>query len=90
MSSELPHEKISAAGWLAWVKTSERVGDYIQAYDIANKGLADYPDDLALKHRAVLCLARSGGLERATTEFAERGLAEAAAEGEHADADSEP
>ena len=50
------HRK-SPEEWLAEVNRCERDGELFRAYDIAMRGLSEYPDALALKHRAVLCLA---------------------------------
>ena len=44
-------------------------GDLARAYDLCQDGLRDRPDDFWLKHRAVLCLIRSGALERASTAY---------------------
>lgn len=45
-----------ASAWLAAVRESERRGELLAAYDIAERGLERYPDDVPLKHRAVLAL----------------------------------
>jgi class 3 adenylate cyclase len=64
---QLPPE--TAAGWLDLVKRYERTGDLFLAYDLARHGIEQFPDDLALKHRAVLCLASTGATERALEEL---------------------
>ena len=46
-----------------------RAGYYFMAFDGAIAALKDYPDDVALKHTAVLCLLRGGALEAAETLF---------------------
>ena len=51
-------------------------GDLARAYDLCQAGLLDRPDDFWLKHRAVLCLIRSGALERAFAAYHEYRLAE--------------
>ncbi|RKQ96106.1 adenylate/guanylate cyclase domain-containing protein [Maricaulis maris] len=51
-------------------------GDLARAYDLCQDGLRDRPDDFWLKHRAVLCLIRSGALERASAAYHEYRLAE--------------
>jgi class 3 adenylate cyclase len=53
----IPVRSRSPADWLLEIKRYEREGELLQAYDTARQGLAKYPNDLALKHRAVLCLA---------------------------------
>ena len=52
----------------------EKGGDLLQAYDILVEGLASHPDDVDLKHRAVLMLARAGATEHARREFQRLGL----------------
>ena len=64
----------SAAQWLEAVKREERRGELLTAFDLADRGLAEHPDDLWLKHRAVLALARAGATEEAARRFAEYGL----------------
>jgi class 3 adenylate cyclase len=46
--------------WLAEVRACEREGELFHAFDLARQGMAQFPDDLRLKHRAILCLASSG------------------------------
>jgi class 3 adenylate cyclase len=64
----------TAGEWLAAVKEAERRGELLLAVDLAERGLAEHPDDLWLKHRAVLALARSGSTAEAATRFAQYGL----------------
>lgn len=52
-------------------------GDLARAYDLCLDALRHRPDDLWLRHRAVLCLIRSGALERAERDFYRFRLAEA-------------
>lgn len=52
-------------------------GDLARAYDLCLDALRDRPDDLWLRHRAVLCLIRSGALERAERDFYRFRLADA-------------
>ena len=61
----------TAAIWLEAVKLEERRGELLTAFDLAEKGLAEHPDDLLLKHRAVLSLARAGATEEAARRFEE-------------------
>lgn len=53
----------------------ELSGDMLAAYDIVAAGLSSHPDSIALKHRAVLLLARCGATSRARREFERSGLA---------------
>lgn len=64
----------TAAAWLAEVRAHEGRGELILAYDIAQRGLEVYPDDLWLRYRAVLALAKSGATRRARTSFLDYGL----------------
>jgi tetratricopeptide (TPR) repeat protein len=60
-----------ADAWLEAAKQAERRGELLAAFDLADRGLAEHPDDTALKHRAVLALARAGATRQAATRFAE-------------------
>jgi Tetratricopeptide Repeats-Sensor/Adenylate and Guanylate cyclase catalytic domain len=60
--------------WLEAVKSEERGGELLSAFDLAQQGLAEHPDDLWLKHRAVLALARAGATDEAARRFEEYGL----------------
>jgi len=44
-------------------------GDLARAYDLCLGELHTHPEDVWLRHRAVLCLIRSGALERAEEEY---------------------
>jgi class 3 adenylate cyclase/tetratricopeptide (TPR) repeat protein len=63
-----------APDWLEAVKDAERRGELLTAVDLAEQGLAERPDDLWLKHRAVLALARAGATEEAARRFERYGL----------------
>ena len=65
---------LTALDWLSGVRELEQRGEYVSAYDAAGRGLEHFPDDLWLKHRAVLALARSGASERARLLFHDLGL----------------
>jgi class 3 adenylate cyclase/tetratricopeptide (TPR) repeat protein len=52
-------------------------GDLSVAYDLCRANLLESPDDLWLRHRAVLCLLRSGALKRAEQDYRRFKLAEA-------------
>ncbi len=68
--------------WVAAVREAERRGEVLSAFDLAERGLAKHPDDIWLKHRAVLALARAGATEQAARRFDEYGLAGAEDENE--------
>lgn len=70
----------TAGDWLAAARRYERSGELFQAYDVAMQGLHRFPDDFALKHRAVLCLASTNATAQATELFEELGLDLAAPE----------
>lgn len=65
----------SAAWWLEAVKLEERRGELLAAFDVAQRGLAQHGNDLRLKHRAVLALARAGATEEARRRFEQYELA---------------
>ncbi len=50
--------------------------DCLSDYDRAIQGLIQAPDNLDLKHKAVLALARAGSLDFALSEYARYGLSE--------------
>lgn len=58
------------------VSAAERRGEPLLAFDLAERGLEDYPDVLWLRHRAVLALARSGSTDEAARRFKAYGLAD--------------
>ena len=64
----------TADEWLKRVRALEGRGEFLLAYDVAQQGLAAYPDDLWLKHRAVLVLAKAGATRRAGAELERLGL----------------
>ncbi len=64
----------TAGEWLAAARRYEREGELFQAYDIAMQGLARFPRDFPLKHRAVSCLASIQATAQATELFAKLGL----------------
>lgn len=69
-------EQTQTAGWwLEAVRLEERRGELLSAFDLAERGLAEHPDDVWLKHRAVLALARAGATEEAGRRFEQYGLA---------------
>lgn len=61
----------SAAWWLEAVKLQERRGELLAAFDLAQRGLEQHRNDLRLRHRAVLALARAGATEEAQRRFEE-------------------
>lgn len=66
----------SAEWWLSEVRREERRGELLAAFDLAERGVAEHPEDLPLKHRAVLALARAGATEEAGRRFEAYGLSE--------------
>src|SRR5258708_21873296 len=64
----------TAGEWLAAARRYEREGELFQAYDIAMQGLARFPRDFPLKHRAVSCLASIQATAQATELFEKLGL----------------
>lgn len=68
-------ETHTSESWLEAVKSEERGGELLSAFDLAQQGLAENPDDLWLKHRAVLTLARAGATDEAARRFQDYGLA---------------
>jgi hypothetical protein len=71
-------ERRPATWWLDAVRREERRGELLTAFDLAERGLEEHPDDEALKHRAVLSLARAGATEEAARRFELFGLGRSA------------
>jgi len=63
-----------ARAFLDQSRLFEKGGDLLKAYDLLVEGLALHADNLDLKHRAVLVLARAGATEHARREFQRLGL----------------
>jgi hypothetical protein len=72
--SDSDTEKRPPASWLAEVKSFERRGELLIAYDVARRGLEEHPENRWLQHRAVLALARAGATETARRQYALFGL----------------
>jgi tetratricopeptide (TPR) repeat protein len=66
----------SAVEWAEAVRDAERRGELLTAFDLAERALEEHPDDLWLRHRAVLALARAGSTDEAARRFREFGLTE--------------
>jgi adenylate cyclase len=60
--------------WVDRVHDAERRGELLLAFDLAERGLAEHPDDVWLRHRAVLALARAGSTGEAERRFDAYGL----------------
>ena len=60
--------------WLSHVRSYEREGELFRAFDLAKQALARFPEDLALQHRAVLCLASTGATRQAADLYDKFGL----------------
>jgi hypothetical protein len=73
-TERLLDERHPAEWWLDAVKREERRGELLTAFDLAERGLEEHPDDVALKHRATLALARTGATEEAARRFDHYGL----------------
>lgn len=54
-----------------------RSGNLVRAHELCLRALQDTPDDARIKHAAVVCLLRSGAIERARQEFRDYGLHQA-------------
>jgi MAP3K TRAFs-binding domain/Adenylate and Guanylate cyclase catalytic domain len=60
--------------WLDEARSHAAAGNFLLAYDVAMRGLAEHPQDPALKHAAVLSLARSGATAAARERYHDFGL----------------
>ena len=64
----------ASAEALRQIKEIERHGTLIAAYDLVQDALRQFPDDLGLRHRAVLILARGGATAEAERSYRGFGL----------------
>jgi Adenylate and Guanylate cyclase catalytic domain len=71
--SEAPVPR-SLESWKDAVRGEERRGELLAAFDLAERGLDQHPDDVWLEHRAVLALARAGASGEAERRFESYGL----------------
>jgi hypothetical protein len=58
-----------AQAWLVEVLEAEQKGELLTAFDLAGRGLDLYPDDVGLRYRAVLALARTGATTQAALQL---------------------
>ena len=65
----------SAVEWAEAVRDAERRGELLTAFDLAERALEEHPDDLWLRHRAVLGW-HAGSTDQAARRFREFGLTE--------------
>ena len=65
----------TASTWLDAVRAAERRGELLAGYDLAIRGLEEFPGDTDLSYRAVLALARAGSTGQARRQFEALGLA---------------
>ena len=61
----------TADEWLEAVLRNERRGEFLTAFDLAERGLGEYPRDVPLRYHAVLVLARAGSTLQAMQRFVE-------------------
>ncbi len=71
----MDHQCVEAFDWLELATSAERRGEVLLAVDLADRGLAEWPDNLQLQRIAVLALARAGATEAAAQRFRESALA---------------
>src|SRR5262245_1121673 len=71
----------TASVWLDEARAQQREGELFRAYDLATQGLAQHPDNLELKHCAVLSLASTGATRQAKAKFTDLGLDKVSARG---------
>jgi hypothetical protein len=65
----------TADEWLEAVLRSERRGELLTAFDLAERGLVEHPEDVRMRYHAVLVLARTGSTAQAMQRFVEFDLA---------------
>ncbi len=60
---------ILLSDWIDRVRTAERSGDLIVAYDVAMRGLTEHHDSIVLRYLATRALARSGATNHASAMY---------------------
>jgi class 3 adenylate cyclase len=64
----------TADQWLSEVLAAERRGELLTAFDLAERGLDEHPNEVSLRFHAVLALARTGSTTQAMRRFTELDL----------------
>lgn len=65
--SPLPSKPIGT--WISEIHDATARGELLQAFDLAERGLEEFPDDSVLRYNAVLALARVGATRQARTRY---------------------
>ena len=71
-------ENLTVRDWARAIRDVEATGDFFQAFELARKAIAGFPDDEQLKYMAVRSLARSGAADRALELYDQYGLTKTA------------
>jgi tetratricopeptide (TPR) repeat protein len=67
INSPLPSKPIGA--WISEIHDANARGELLQAFDLAERALEEFPDDAVLRYNAVLALARAGATRQARTRY---------------------
>ena len=59
----------SLAQWRGEIRDAMSSGELLEAYDLADRAVLDFPDDPLLKYQAVLALARAGATRQARAHY---------------------
>lgn len=68
-SSKLSVPSKPAGAWISEIHDANARGELLQAFDLAERALEDFPDDAFLLYNAVLALARTGATRQARTRY---------------------
>jgi len=68
-SSNLSDPAKAIGEWISEIRNANARGELLQAYDLAERALEDFPDDVVLRYSAVLALARAGATRQAHTRY---------------------
>lgn len=71
-------ENLTVRDWARAIRDVEGSGDYFQAFELARKAIAAFPEDESLKYLGVRALARSGAAGRALELYDKYGLKDTA------------
>ncbi len=68
-SSKVSVPSKSVGAWISEIHDANARGELLQAFDLADRALEEYPDDSVLRYNAVLALARTGATRQARTRY---------------------
>lgn len=68
-SSKSPLTSKPIGAWISEIHDANARGELLQAFDLADRALEEFPDDAVLRYNAVLALARAGAIRQARARY---------------------